>query len=175
MSLYSGLSHGSRSLGQILNLVFCDEILKTILLTGIGFYTPDNGFAANGVVIGNFIVHAAVVLGTIDSSIVHKSTLEYVNEPTVLLVIEKMTPRNFVCFATEGEVLIPAFFTRGNKFSRMAAAGAAAGINERIVVDVLVAELPESVSSGFMLDDTAEVESPAQNIAALIAPILVPT
>ena len=61
-----------------------------------------------------------------------------------------MAPRHLAHLSAEGQVLVPAFHLGIVELAHI--------VYKRIDVYVLIAELSESVSSGFVLDDSTEVQ-----------------
>ncbi len=87
----------------------------------------------------------------------HETSFIDVHQLAIFLIEYQVTPWNLIHFARQRQVLVPAFRLGSVEFIHVAAAGASAGINERVVVDVLIAELSEAVTTSFVLDDSAEI------------------
>ncbi len=147
-----------RSSAYGFNHIVLNEVIKAPTLTCI-LHNPLVYFKpAYGAVIWNLIVHTTVLLAAIHSSVVHITTFEYIHKGAVFLVEDKVAPRHIAHLAGKGEVLEPAQGLEGLQFKSVRAAGTAATLYECIVVDVLIPEFSESVSSGFVLDNSTEVK-----------------
>ncbi len=140
-----------------LRVVIGDEILETERPAGVLHYPADNLLTAYRAEIRDVVVHTAVVLRTPDSPAVHVAALVNVDETAVFLVVEQVTPRHVLRLSAQGQVHEPTFRLGGVELLDVAAAAAVASVDEGIVVDVLVAELAESVTAGLVLDDASEI------------------
>lgn len=85
-----------------------NEILEAVLLACITLDTFHDAFAADGAVIGDIVVHAAVLLGAEDASGVLESSLEDIYDVAVSRIEDQMTPADFMHLAGKLKVVIPA-------------------------------------------------------------------
>ena len=81
----------------------------------------------------------------------HISAFVDIHYVAVARVVDKVTPWHLVGLASDGEVIIPSKRLGTEDGTHVSAAGATAVVDEGIVIDILVTELTESVSTSLML------------------------
>ena len=119
-------------------LVILHKFFERIFFACIALDAFHDAFAADGAVIGDVVVHTAVLLAAEHTTAVHVSTLEDVDKAVVLIIEDKMAPRHFVHLTRQREVVVPSQSFGCVEFIYMSAAGASTEVNKGVVVDILI-------------------------------------
>ena len=138
--------HGSQ-------LVVGNELLEGERFSGIFLDAPYDGFPADGAEIRNVIVHAAGLLGAVDTSGMHVASLKHVHYSTVLIMVDQVCPGHFMHLGRKREVGVPAQRLCISDFIADVPANRTLG-DECIVIEVFISEFTEPVSACLMLYDS---------------------
>lgn len=141
-----------------ISLVVLNEIFETVGFSGISLDALHDTLTADGAVVRNIVVHAGVRLRTEYASVVHVASLVDVYDVAISVVENQMTPAYAMHLAGKFQVIKPTKRFGCVEFKNVSAAGAVAEIDEGVVINVLIAQLSESVSACLMLDDAAGIE-----------------
>ena len=88
----------------------------------------------------------------------HVASLVNIHDVAVAVVEDQMAPAHAVHLAGKFKIVVPAERLGSVEFKNVTTAGTIAEINEGIVINVLIAQLSESVTACLMLDDTTGIE-----------------
>ena len=136
-----------------ISLVVLNEIFKTVGFSGISLDALHDTLTADGAVVRNIVVHAGVWFRTEYASVVHVASLVDVYDVAISVVENQMTPAYAMHLAGKFQVIKPTKRLGSVEFKNVSAAGAVAEVDEGVVINVLIAQLSESVSACLMLDD----------------------
>lgn len=136
-------------------LVVLHKFLEVVRLACITLDAFHDAFTADGAVIRDVVVHAAVVLGAEYATAVHIGSLKDIHDIAVSVIEDKVAPRNFIHLAGKGEVVVPAEIFGIIHGIYVPAASAITEVDKCIVVDILITQFPETVSTCFVLNHTA--------------------
>ena len=93
--------------GRCALVVGC-EFLEVEWFSGVALDAPYDALAADGAVVGDVIVHAAVLLGAEYAPVVHVASFEDIYNVAVAGVEDEMAPAYFVHLSGERYVVVPA-------------------------------------------------------------------
>ena len=141
-----------------ISLVVLHEIFETVGFSGISLDALHDTLTADGAIVRNIVVHAGVRLRTEYASVVHVASLVDVYNVAISVVENQMTPTYAMHLAGKFQVIKPTKRFGCVEFKNVSAAGAVAEIDEGVVINVLIAQLSESMSACLMLDDSTSVE-----------------
>lgn len=109
-------SHACSGIRSVAETCRCSRITLVVLhkfleVVGLACITLDafhDAFTADGAVIRDVVVHAAVVLATEYATAVHQSPFIDVDNITIAVIEDEVTPGNFIHLAGKGEIVVPA-------------------------------------------------------------------
>ena len=151
-------AEGTALYDSCIPLVVLHEIFETVGFSGISLDALHDTLTADGAVVRNIVVHAGVWLRTEDAPTVHEASLVNIHDVAVAVVEDQMAPAYAVHLARKLQVVIPAVRFSSVEFKNVSAAVATASIDEGVVINVLIAQLSESVSACLMLNHATGIE-----------------
>ena len=130
------------------------KFLEAERFAGISFDSFDDAFAADSAVIGNVVVHTAVLFRAEDAAGVHVAAFVNIDDVTVTGIENQMAPADFVHLTGQLKVVIPSQALAIQEFIDMRATSTTTCIDEGVVIDVFIREFAEPVASGLELEYT---------------------
>ena len=149
---------GTAFYDSCISLVVLYEVFETVGFSGISLDALHDTLTADGAVIRNIVVHTGVRFRAEDASVVHVASLVNIHDVAVAVVENQMTPTYAVHLARKFQVVVPAERLGSVEFKNVSAARTVTGIDEGVVINVLIAQLSESVSACLMLNDATGIE-----------------
>ncbi len=141
-----------------ISLVVLHEVFETVGFTCISLDALHDTLTADGAVVRNIVVHAGVRLRTEYASVVHVASLVDVYDVAISVVENQMAPAYAMHLAGKFQVIKPTKRLGCVECIYVSAARASTSIDEGVVINVLIAQLSESVSACLMLDDATGIE-----------------
>ena len=108
--------------------------------------------------IRDVVIHTTVLFRPENSPSMFETTLVNVHHITIPIIKYKMSPRHFVHLPGKRKIFVPPQRFCPVKCLHVIATSTRTKINELVVINILVTQFPESVSSRLMLDDTARIQ-----------------
>ena len=141
-----------------ISFVVLHEVFETVCFASIRLDALHDTLTADGAIVRNIVVHAGVRLRAEYASVVHVASFVNIHDVAIAVVEDQMAPAYAMHLAGKLKVVVPAERLGSVEFKNVSTARAATSIDEGVVINVLIAQLSESMSACLMLDDATGIE-----------------